>query len=320
MDRKRRNTYRGAFTKKRNNGNSFGNPAFDRNENPRRSHADVRKQATEEDSMMGFEELSPGSAPRVGWLVNMVPSIVEEPATKKSVQAVDLFFIGDDGEDDFRATIIARPYLYVSVQQGALREAEAAIRKNYRENIADISTVQLEDISAPNHLASETRPYFLKVECFTTGDLFSIREGLQPYISRNMERTKRIGATERVNDTLSAVADGLDLVLDIREYDVAPVNRLAIDKKINVGYWYRVSPSGANRKKPGKQSDTATDISFRDLDDPDINESSSNEFSSAHLEKLEDIVERATPVVLAYDIECTKKPLKFPDADSGDKV
>lgn len=321
MDRKRRKTYRGAFSNNRQNKNkSFGNPVFDDPEGGARRtarFADKRKQDTKEDAMMGFEELSPGSTPRVGWLLNMVPSVVEDPGTKKSVQAVDLFFIGDSGVDDFRATIIARPYMYLAVQQSSLREAEGAIRKQFRDAIADVSHVQLEDISAPNHLASETRTTFLKVECNTTNNLYELREGLMPHIFRNRERRKRMGTVE--NAVSDRNSDGLDLVIDIREYDVAPVNRLAIDKKINVGYWYRVSPSGggggrAQRSK--KRMSVGANTVLHDEEEAP----GRNEFSSAHVEKLDDIVERAKPVVLAYDIECTKKPLKFPDPEAGDKV
>lgn len=34
------------------------------------------------------------------------------------------------------------------------------------------------------------------------------------------------------------------------------------------------------------------------------------------IKQREDLVERPEPVVLAFDIECTKMPLKFPDAKS----
>ena len=45
-------------------------------------------------------------------------------------------------------------------------------------------------------------------------------------------------------DTVAAQSDSLEAILDMRDYDVQPVNRLAIDKKINVGYWYMVTPGG----------------------------------------------------------------------------
>lgn len=276
--------------------------------------------------MLGFEPLAPGSRPRVGWLVNMVPGTLEEPITKRPVQAVDLFFISDDGAGDFRASIISRPYMYLAVRTDLLREVEIALRKKFSDLVADISVVRLEDISRPNHLALDEGRPFLKLEARTMGDLSAIRRELRPIVERNVGRKARSAAMEASADGgLVTPADVLDALEDMREYDVAPVNRLAIDRKINVGYWYKVSPGGDTNAK--SQADIDEEALF-ELEgegvpaerDPDINVTSANDFASAHLEKLPDIVERAAPVVLAYDIECTKKPLKFPDAEAGDQV
>ena len=66
---------------------------------------------------------------------------------------------------------------------------------------------------------------------------------------------------------------------DLREYDVNFYQRVAIDLDIRVGLWYTV------RSLLGVLS----------------------------LERLTDRVKRAEPVVMAFDIEVTKSPLKFPD-------
>lgn len=308
----------------------------------------VRAKELEEDTTMGFNSLAPGSAPRVGWLLNMVPCTVEEPTSKRSVQAVDLFFISDDPAGDFRVSIISRPYLYLAVAAQFLREVDVALRRRYTDAIAEISTVYLEDIARPNHLAGREGFPFLKVETRTLGELFNLRQQFQDIIHRNKERTGRISAYAATSDTLhndrpddvdnafATTRDPLEAIFDIREYDVAPVNRLAIDRNINVGYWYRVSPPGertedARAPSSSKQNSAQSlsgQLDFFDLDeevaaaekDPDLNASHANELFSAHLEKLPEIVERASPAVLAYDIECTKKPLKFPDAAAGDEV
>lgn len=71
-----------------------------------------------------------------------------------------------------------------------------------------------------------------------------------------------------------------DFIVDIREYDVPYHVRVAIDKEIRIGRWYTVEA------KHGLISLTC----------------------------LEDRLQRADPVVLAFDIETTKLPLKFPDS------
>ncbi|KAJ1677332.1 DNA polymerase epsilon catalytic subunit, partial [Spiromyces aspiralis] len=67
----------------------------------------------------------------------------------------------------------------------------------------------------------------------------------------------------------------------MREYDVPYYLRVAIDRDIRVGHWYDVTALAGG---------------------------------SIEIKRREDLVERADPVVLAFDIETTKLPLKFPDA------
>ena len=81
----------------------------------------------------------------------------------------------------------------------------------------------------------------------------------------------------------SRVTDQLDNIMDIREYDVPYHVRVAIDLKINVGHWYYVKGRGS--------------------EPPEIR-------------LVEDEPDRPEPVVMAYDIETTKLPLKFPDPAS----
>lgn len=74
--------------------------------------------------------------------------------------------------------------------------------------------------------------------------------------------------------------DPSEYIVDIREYDVPYHVRVAIDKDIRIGKWYTVEA------KHGVIS----------------------------IKCIEDRLERPDPVVLAFDIETTKLPLKFPDA------
>jgi DNA polymerase epsilon subunit 1 len=74
-------------------------------------------------------------------------------------------------------------------------------------------------------------------------------------------------------------ADPSALITDIREYDVIYYLRVAIDCDIRVGLWYEVAMDAGQLT----------------------------------LTRLVDRVKRAEPVVMAFDIETTKAPLKFPD-------
>lgn len=74
--------------------------------------------------------------------------------------------------------------------------------------------------------------------------------------------------------------DASDFIIDIREYDVPYHVRVAIDMDVRIGNWYTVEA------KHGVIS----------------------------MKCIEDRLTPADPVVMAYDIETTKLPLKFPDA------
>lgn len=300
-----------------------------RGRNWRPAYIERRDKLVADDERMSVKALPPGGDARVGWLYNMVAATVEEPSTKRPVQAVDLFFIPEDGGMDFVATVIARPYMLVAVPPHASRDVEMALRRDFRESVAEITTVRLEDTSQPNHLALDDKRMFLKLETRMTYELREIKDSLLEVISRNADRRKRSaavdptmmqGGLESFMDSDEGARDGgldgLDYIEDIREYDVQVVNRFAIDRKVNVGYWYRVSPGGTEGDIESVPDETADGQRA----DPEVNVNAANSFSSAQLQKLEDIVDRANPVVLAYDIECTKQPLKFPDAEAGDQV
>ncbi|XP_054075780.1 DNA polymerase epsilon catalytic subunit A-like [Rissa tridactyla] len=79
-------------------------------------------------------------------------------------------------------------------------------------------------------------------------------------------------------------ANQMDNIVDMREYDVPYHVRLSIDLKIHVAHWYNVRYRGSTHP-------------------PEIT-------------RRDDLVERPDPVVLAFDIETTKLPLKFPDAET----
>jgi DNA polymerase elongation subunit (family B) len=83
----------------------------------------------------------------------------------------------------------------------------------------------------------------------------------------------------------ASLADASDFIVDIREYDVPYHVRVAIDLDIRIGKWYSVESRN----------------------------------SRISLTCIEERLQRADPVVLAFDIETTKLPLKFPDA-SFDQV
>ncbi len=152
--------------------------------------------------------------------------------------------------------------------------------------------VEKEDLDLPNHL-SGIRQTYLKIIFDNTKDLISVRNELLRIISRNKDRgvaEKSLSFDNSSASTMTLTGEGLlDCLMDIREYDVPYHMRVCIDLEIRVGKWYDVSVHEGF-------------ASFVPRDD------------------LDKCIGRADPVTLAWDIECTKKPLKFPDAKNGDEI
>jgi DNA polymerase epsilon subunit 1 len=254
------------------------------------------------DRMAGFWPLPPLPAGlrapgRIGWLLNVVGTVVQDPVLRRPVSAVDLYFLsGDDLGCDFRATLFHRPYFYIRCSAGKEVEIESALRRDFGDVLCSIQRTELEDLDMLNHLATRARRMFLRVETFTTDELVRIRGHLLPYTQSDAKRNSRPGrathATPGVALPMSDRGRGTDpyeSIRELREYDVSYVTRVCIDCQVRCGFWYRVQqPSSAG--------------------------------VSPVLNLLSELVERANPTVLAYDIECTKAPLKFPDPFADDEI
>eukprot|EP00727_Mastigamoeba_balamuthi_P002173 m51a1_g11953 putative dna polymerase epsilon catalytic subunit a (2223) ;mRNA; r:757795-765860 len=215
--------------------------------------------------------------------------------------AVDCYFLEED-LTSFKATVPFAPYLYLllssdgAATQSALaaraKEVEFELRRSYESCIADVEQVQREDLSLRNHLSGAKR-LLLKVSFLTVKQLVSVRAELQPVIERNKQRARSVTkAYEDPYTTAAFASDGsapvalvsqLSFIEDMREYDVPYHTRACIDMGLRVAHWYEVTwTEGVASLK------AQPDLSTR----------------------------RPQARVLAFDIETTKQPLKFPDPES----
>jgi DNA polymerase elongation subunit (family B) len=118
----------------------------------------------------------------------------------------------------------------------------------------------------------------------------AVRGELKPLVERNARSAARGEAAAFARDAAGGRGggggggrDALRSLVDIREFDVTYYSRVSIDLDIRVGEWYRVTPGRGGVVALSK------------------------------MDKKEFVV-MAEPRVLAWDIETTKAPLKFPDA------
>ena len=186
---------------------------------------------------------------------------------------------------------------------------EEWLMKKYEGAIYRITRERKEDLQMPNHLMGHRR-LFLQLHFRNVSDLLTVRRDIMPLALANSAKLDAVDAYAEVVNATSAAATNIELegewaadgedsqagssarwgtgsrdkdpregIIDIREYDVPYYLRVAMDNDIRVGLWYAVSF-------------TQGQPAFK------------------HLAAR---VKRADPVVMAYDIETTKAPLKFPD-------
>lgn len=246
------------------------------------------------DEAQGFTRYETGK-PRVGWLMNMHSTTLEDSKIPGGRAAVDFFFIAEDGEERFKASVEYDPYFLLAAKKGKEGEVEEWVKRGFEGAVKGVERVEKEDLKMPNHLLGYRRT-FLKLTFANVSDLLAVRKVMMPIAEKNKAKVSAMDTYAEVASANAGfdlfdeahlderrptgIADASDFIVDIREYDVPYHVRVAIDLDIRVGKWYTVTA------KHGKVS----------------------------LSCLEERLTRADPVVLAFDIETTKLPLKFPDA------
>lgn len=245
------------------------------------------------DESQGFERFDAGKK-RVGWLCNMHSTTIEDSKVPGGRAAVDYYFIGEDGET-FKSSVEYDPYFLIAVKKGKEAEVEEWVRRAFEGLVKTAERVEKEDLKMPNHLLGYRR-LFIKLSFANVTDLLAVRKAIMPIAEKNkktvsaMDTYAEVASANAGFDMFdhddeqtrrpSAIADASDFVVDIREYDVPYHVRVAIDMDIRIGRWYNVEA------KHGHVTLTC----------------------------IEERLQRADPIVMAYDIETTKLPLKFPDA------
>ncbi|KAM0031519.1 putative DNA-directed DNA polymerase [Helianthus debilis subsp. tardiflorus] len=233
------------------------------------------------DSKFGFDAFTEGEK-RLGWLLTFTTSSWEDTDTQNVYSCVDLYFVRQDGST-FKVKYKFRPYFYAATKDKMGLDVDAYLRRRYQGQIADIQIVEKEDLDLKNHLSGLQNTY-LKISFDTVQQLMQVKSDLMHVVERNKEKSNDAEAYESIyaaGKSYERIQDCMDCIVDLREYDVPYHVRFAIDNDIRSGLWYDVNVS----------SDGVT------------------------LERRHDLLQRAEVHVCAFDIETTKLPLKFPDAE-----
>lgn len=284
---------------------------------------------------------------RRGWVFNMVPTTIP-PSSSNDSQSTALG--GDDsggfvgaGEEDgageggmeragvelflideenrrFKATVVYEPYFYLIPEdktsasigvasnsgdvkandthdlQAHYQELTSTILRLYQpRGLNRVEILRKMDLDAPNHLGLQSqnlggRP-MIKLIFDNVEQLQRVKKEVMEVLKTNERKRKDQGdefqfATFDANYNYDEAIttrkeDPLASLIDIREHDVPYLVRVCIDLGLRAGCWYTLTP----------QPTGGVTLSDRDN------------------------LQKANPTVLAFDIECTKAPLKFPDSE-----
>lgn len=262
------------------------------------SKRDLVEKVDRIDSIMGFDRIEyneSNTKPKKGWLINMHTTTVISDEYIPGYAGVDYYFLDEEG-GSFKVTKRYDPYFHLVTMPGRESEVDEMLRKMLEGcGLKSIVRLSKEDLSLPNHLVGLKRT-LLQLNFHNISDLLNARKLLMPIVqdnrmkrdTRNIYQVMNFNSVNNLkgdndsyfNESNSEQTDPATLIDDIREYDVPYHVRVSIDNDIRIGKWYNVTVKSHDVIM---EEDTGT-IAFAD------------------------------PIILAFDIETTKAPLKFPDS------
>ncbi|XP_065073055.1 DNA polymerase epsilon catalytic subunit 1 [Ochlerotatus camptorhynchus] len=244
------------------------------------------------DLKYGYERVK-DTQERTGYLVNMHSTEILNQ-DRRLVAALDLYFLQMDGTR-YKMTVTYMPYLLLITKEGHALEVAKFLSKKYSGQLQTVDHITKEDLDLPNHL-SGLKQNLLKLTFANTSHMNKVKKDLSAAVRKNKERDKaNTFYMQMLSNSLAVASEGegsstiqnqdfYESIMDMREHDVPYHVRVSIDLNIFCGLWYTMRIRGG--------------------DDPPI------------ITPRPDILDRPEPVVLAFDIETTKLPLKFPDAQT----
>lgn len=134
------------------------------------------------DETMGFPRFEAGHK-RVGWLINMHSTSIEDPKVPGGRAGVDFYFLEDDG-GSFKATVEYDPYFMIAAKKGHESEVEEWCKRMFEGLIKKVNRVDKEDLQMPNHLLGYRRT-FLQLSFANVSNLLEVRKTLLPIAEKN---------------------------------------------------------------------------------------------------------------------------------------
>jgi DNA polymerase epsilon subunit 1 len=169
------------------------------------------------DEAMGFARYESGKK-KVGWLVNLHSTSIEDDKVLDGRAGVDCYFIEEDG-GTFKATLEYDPYFLVAVKRGHEAEAEEWLKRAPGGGVVkSLKKLEKEDLQMPNHLLGYRRTFF-QLKFNNVFDLLAARRDIMPIAEKNKKNMNAMDTYAEVARYVSLFSIGMRLIETVQMLD-----------------------------------------------------------------------------------------------------
>lgn len=209
-----------------------------------------------------------------------------------SEQAALMLYFYDQSGFWFKTYVKYNPYFFVRCREEIIPDMIGFLEKKFEKKFASLEVTDKINLDNVDHM-SGIKDKYIKLNFVNINDLIKVRMDLRRHFEKNQAADQNGANLNPKNEDFMNQgqgehrnmnnADFWGEILDMREYDVFYHTRVCIDQEIRCSFWYTLT-----------FKDNYVDTIIRVEDESMV---------------------RPEFTIMAYDIECTKQPMKFPDAE-----
>ena len=174
--------------------------------------------------LFDFKQINSSSFDLTGWLYHISEETTISTDITSSPYTLNLCFVTET-LSTFIIPYTTSPYLYIYIEKSDRIYTQEHLLQKYSDMITSIKSAPKQDLSTKTHFTGDLKEY--------TKLTFNSKNSYSKFIS---EVRPIINKTSSRPDAQTSL---LSNIKEIREYDIDPVTRFLIDKKVRIGSWYR---------------------------------------------------------------------------------
>jgi DNA polymerase epsilon subunit 1 len=203
-------------------------------------------------------------------------NIKDEDNQEKTVLMLVLY---DQSGEWLTGYIKYSPYFLVRCAPDSEAQVVGFLEKRFEGKFSSIKPIEKIDLEALNHLSGKKTRY-LKLSFSLESEMIAVKSELLKKIDRRRFQQNQ-NQNFAPNSTQAHNEGTFSLIEEVKEHDINYATRVCIDYNIRVSYWYNITVTKGFVTK---------------------------------IKQDEELIEKPEFSIIAFDIETTKLPLKFPDA------